>query len=69
MHLIPVGYVILYAALDKALPFLDGDEAVRRTALSLQALCEDRLGIARRRPSRAERGRRYTSEEERYRHE
>jgi hypothetical protein len=66
---IPVGYVILYGALDKAMPFLDGDEAVRRTALSLLALCEDRLGIPRRRPSRAERGRRLTSEEERYGHE
>lgn len=58
---------MLYGTLQRALPLIEGDGDLRRQALSLAALCEDRLHIPRRRPTHAER--RGRSEEERYGHE
>jgi hypothetical protein len=62
-----LGTMMLYGTLLRALPLIEDDTDLRRQALSLQALCEDRLKLPRSRPERA--GRRGTSEEARYGHE
>lgn len=63
-----LGVLLLYGTLTRALPLLDeADQELRRQAVGLQCLCEDRLKLPRSTPARAER--RGTSEEERYRHE
>ncbi len=62
-----IGYLLLYGVLGRALSLVETDPELWRQANSLNGLCEDRLGIPRSRPSRAERKR--ASEEERYRHE